>query len=121
MLLCELPGALLEKRKLFVRIPRFKVEIRDDLKQFNSIRRYIELYFFCEENESMSVGRNLIEFLYKNGFKKLFNREMPEKECISAIALLEKVICHLPVPTRRLDPIFYFFFLGHVLRFTRPI
>ena len=35
MLLCELPGALLEKRKLFVRIPRFKVEIRDDLEIVN--------------------------------------------------------------------------------------
>jgi hypothetical protein len=45
----------------------------------------------------MGIGRSLIKFIYKYGFKKFFNRKMPKEKRIRLIAFFEEVICHLPV------------------------
>jgi archaeosine-15-forming tRNA-guanine transglycosylase len=65
MLLSELSGAFLEEREFLVRVPRFKVEIRDDLKQFKPLYRHIEANFLRQKDESVRAGRDVIELLHE--------------------------------------------------------
>jgi hypothetical protein len=65
----------------------------------------------------MRIGRNLIELLYNNSFKKFLNRKMPKKKRICIIPFFEKVTGRLPVLSRRLDPLGNFLFFAHPFPF----